>query len=119
MGSESARQPTAEPAVSGTAAQTVPTAYSWRSRTGTVAGWLSSLENSTFSLVIVREVSRAILCRERWSRRPSRSSWVSRHLPTALACAAERKSTHSWTLGVRGPSANWVIFTSPSMYRLM
>lgn len=60
IGRERARQPTAEPAVRGTAAQTVPTAYSWRSRTGTVGGWLSSLEKRICSLVIVREVSRAI-----------------------------------------------------------
>ena len=41
-GKESARQPTDEPAVIGTAAHTVPTAYSWRSSMGTVAGWASS-----------------------------------------------------------------------------
>ena len=68
---------------------------------------------------MVREVSRAILWRERWSRRPFWSSWVSRHLPIALACAAERKSTHSLTAGVRGPSAYWVTWISPSTYRLM
>ncbi len=99
---------------SGTAAHTVPTAYSWRSSTGTVAGWLSSFEKSTFSLVIVRDVSRAMRCRDMWSRRPLRSSCVSRHLPIALACAAERKSTHSLTAGVRGPSATCVTRISPS-----
>ena len=71
----------------GTAAQTVPTAYSWRSRWGTVAGWVSSRESSSLSLVMVREVRRAILWRERWSRRPLWSSWPSRLLPSAVACA--------------------------------
>ncbi|CAM5670860.1 hypothetical protein SVIOM342S_06310 [Streptomyces violaceorubidus] len=68
---------------------------------------------------MVREVRRAILYRDRWSRRPARSSWVSRDLPTAVACAETRKSTHSFTLGVLGLSAYWVTLTSPSTYRLM
>ncbi len=35
-------------------------------------------------------------------------------LPTALAWAEERKSTHSCTAGVAGLSAHWVTSTSPS-----